>query len=250
MPLSVPRKRSVAAGADAVQIHAAQGYLINEFLSPFFNRRKDSWGGSDENKFRFIKEIISRIKKIMPDTMPILVKLNANDYLAQKGITPALAPTYARLLVELGVDGIEISCGTYCSFHTVRGDVPAAEIAAGLPAWMRPVAKLKMRFQAPATMFQETYNLDAAKIIKPVIGTTPLILVGGIRKLSQMEEIVNQGHADLISMSRPLIREPMLVKRFREGKTSEASCISCNKCFAAVFNAIPVKCYQKGIPNL
>jgi len=243
-------RRAVKAGADAVQLHAAHGYLINEFLSPFFNRRKDAWGGSNENRFRFIKEIILRLKKTIPDAMPILVKLNANDHLAQKGITPALASAYARWLVDLGVDAIETSCGTYYSFHTIRGEVPAAEIAAGLPAWMRPVAKLKMKFQAPATRFQEAYNLDAAKMIKPVMGKASLILVGGIRKLAQMEEIVQQGYADLISMSRPLIRDPMLVKRFREGKTAEASCISCNKCFAATFSAIPVRCYQKGIPNL
>lgn len=242
-------KRAVAAGADAVELHAAHGYLINEFLSPFFNRRKDDWSGSDEKRFRFMKKIVSGVKQILPDEMPLLVKLNTNDYTPRKGITPELASTYAKWLIDLGMDAVEISCGTYYTFHTIRGDVPAAEIAASLPVWMRPVAKIKMKLQAPATRFAETYNLEAAKIVKPKMGGVPLILVGGARKLSQMEEIVRTGHADLIAMSRPFIREPFLVKNFKEGKTSEASCISCNKCFAAMFNNLPVRCYQKGIPK-
>ncbi|MBW2540218.1 MAG: NADH:flavin oxidoreductase, partial [Deltaproteobacteria bacterium] len=72
--------RAVEAGADAVQFHAAHGYLISEFLSPFFNKRKDKWGGSDENRFRFIEEIIKRVKKKLPDDKPVLVKMNAADY--------------------------------------------------------------------------------------------------------------------------------------------------------------------------
>jgi 2,4-dienoyl-CoA reductase-like NADH-dependent reductase (Old Yellow Enzyme family) len=237
--------RAVAAEADAVQLHSAHGYLLNEFLSPFFNRRRDAWGGSDENRFRFISQIASRIKTILPEGMPLLVKINVNDYISNKGITPALASKYIRWLVDLGVDAVEISCGTYYSFHTIRGDVPVEEITEGLPAWMRPVGKIKMKFQARAARFCEAYNLDAAKIIKPVMGKTPLILVGGMRRLAQMEEVIKEGHADLISMSRPLIREPFLVKRFKEDRATQASCISCNKCFAAIFNGRPVRCYQK-----
>ncbi len=241
--------RAVEAGSDAVQIHAAHGYLICEFLSPFFNKRKDKWGGSDENRFRFIKEIIKRMKGRLPDDIPVLVKMNTNDYTPFKGITPDLAAVYAKWMTELGVDAVEISCGTYYTLHTIRGDIPVPEMAAGLPMWMRPVAKVKLNFQKKGNTFSDAYNLDAAKKIKPKMGDTPLILVGGMRKLSQMEKIVENGEADLISMSRPFIREPFLVKRFQEGKSTEASCINCNKCFAAMFNSIPIKCYEKGLPG-
>jgi NADPH2 dehydrogenase len=88
----------VEAGADGIQLHAAHGYLINEFLSPYFNIRADSWGGSDENRFRFLKVIFQEIKKIVPDGYPVLVKLSSNDYTPKEGVTPTLAVRYARWL--------------------------------------------------------------------------------------------------------------------------------------------------------
>ena len=95
---------------------------------------------------------------------------------------------------------------------------------------------------------QEGYNLEAAKIVKPVVGRVSLFLVGGLRRVSQMEGILEKGHADCVSMSRPFIREPFLVKRIKEGKTDAASCVSCNRCLAAAANDMPVRCYSKGFP--
>ena len=101
----------------------------------------------------------------------------------------------------------------------------------------------------PLCAFEEAYNLQAAKIIKPVMGKIPLLLVGGLRRLSHIEELIEKNYTDFISMSRPFNKEPFLVKSFKEGKVEEASCISCNKCFAAIFNNIPLNCYVKGIPS-
>jgi 2,4-dienoyl-CoA reductase-like NADH-dependent reductase (Old Yellow Enzyme family) len=242
-------RRAAEAGADAVQFHSAHGFLINEFLSPFFNDRQDEWGGSDERRFRFLKEIILESKKSLPNDIPILVKISTNDFTPKKGITPELAKKYVEWLVDLKIDGVELSCGTYYTFHIVRGEIPIKELAYGLPRWMRPVAKLQFKKMAPICEFEEAYNLQAAKIIKPVMGEIPLLLVGGLRRLSHIEELIENNYADFISMSRPFNREPFLVKRFKEGKSEEASCISCNKCFAAVFNNIPLNCYVKGIPS-
>ena len=242
--------RSVEAGADAVQIHAAYGYLNSEFLSPFFNKRKDQWGGSNENRFRFIREIITRIKSRLPDDKPLLVKMNTFDYTPMKGMTPELAGLYAKWMVELGVEAVEVSSGSYYTFHTIRGDIPVAELTAAIPPWRRPLAKIVFGLLKKGNAFKDAYNLEASRTVKPQMGETPLILVGGMRKLSQMEEVVANGDADFISMSRPFIREPFLVKKFREGKTEEASCISCNRCFAAMFNSMPVRCYKNGIPGL
>ena len=242
-------KRAGQAGADAIQLHAAHGFLINEFLSPFFNDRSDSWGGSAAGRFRFLRETVTTVQAALPDHMPVLVKLNANDFTPRKGITPDLAATYAGWLVELGVAAVEISCGTYYGFQTIRGDIPAAALVRALPVWMRPIARLKMKTQVAANRFKEAYNLEAALTVKPVLKGTPLMLVGGLRRLSHMEDIISRGYADMISMSRPFIREPSLVRRFSDGKATEASCISCNQCFAAMFNCLPVRCYQKGLPE-
>ena len=97
--------------------------------------------------------------------------------------------------------------------------------------------------------FIEPYNLDAAKVIKPGIGDLPLILVGGIRKMDQMEDILNNNYADLISMSRPFIREPYFIRSLKEGKKTSSDCQSCNRCIAAIFNDIPVGCYAQGLPK-
>ena len=243
--------RCVRAGADGVQIHAAHSYLISQFLSPFFNHRTDQWGGSDENRFRFLKEIIQEVRKVLPEGMPVLVKMNVNDFTPEEGITPPLAATYAGWLAEMEIDGLEISCGSsfYAFMNMCRGDVPVKEISNSISLWVRPFASLAMKKMVGKYDLEEGYNLEAAKVIKPILGKVPLILVGGLRKVAHMEEILEKQYADCISMSRPFIREPLLVKNIREGKTTEAACVSCNRCFAAVPNIIPVLCYNKGFPS-
>ena len=242
-------KRAVEAGADGIQIHAAHGYLINEFLSPFFNRREDGWGGSDSNRFRFLKEVIQGVRKGVSGDMPLLVKLNTNDYTPKEGITPSLAATYSKALIDLGIDALELSCGTslFSFINMCRGDVPVREMASGLSFWKRPVAKIALGKMAGKYDFIEGYNLEAAKMIKPLMGRTPLLLVGGFRGVGYMEETLEKAYADCISLCRPFIREPLLVQRIKEGKTQAASCVSCNKCLAAVANDLPVRCYAKGV---
>jgi 2,4-dienoyl-CoA reductase-like NADH-dependent reductase (Old Yellow Enzyme family) len=96
---------------------------------------------------------------------------------------------------------------------------------------------------------EEGYNLEAARTLRPATGDVPLLVVGGLRKASHMERILEEGHADFVSMSRPLIREPYLVKQLKEGKTDIAACQSCNKCAVALVSDMPVRCYCKGFPQ-
>jgi 2,4-dienoyl-CoA reductase-like NADH-dependent reductase (Old Yellow Enzyme family) len=239
-------KRAQRAGFDALQLHCAHGYLLNEFLSPFFNRRKDRWGGSARNNFRIVKGIIEGIRAEIGSGMPLLVKLNTRDFTPRPGIEPDLAARYAGWLVELDMTALEISSGTYYSFHTVRGDVPIDGMAQALSWWMRPIAKMIFKKQIEPCRFKSLYHMPAAEVIKPVLDDIPLILVGGVRRLSEMEDVLAGSKADFLSMSRPLIREPFLPKHLRTGKTDEAACISCNKCFAAVYNGLPLRCYVSG----
>ena len=242
-------RRAVAAGADGVQLHAAHGYLINEFLSPFFNGRDDQWGGSDENRFRLLKEIVLEVKKVLPEGMPLLVKLNTRDYTPKEGITPDLAAIYAQWLTGLGIHGLELSSGTtlYSWLNMCRGDVPVDELAEMYPWWMKPLAKQTLKGMVGKFDLEEGYNVPAAQQIKPATDGVRVMVVGGLRRVSHMEQVLDDGHADFISMCRPFIREPALVRRIREGKTEAASCESCNKCFAAIANNKPVKCFNKEI---
>lgn len=221
-------RRASEAGADGVQIHAAHGYLVNQFISPFFNRREDEWGGNDEKRFEFLKQVLMAVKKNVPAELPVIIKLNTHDFTPQTGIQPDLAALYAKWLVGLGIDGIEISSGTlsYSPLATSR------------------IGEAKGDFA-----FTDAYHLEAAEKIKPVIGNIPLMLVGGMRKMEQMESILKDGKADMISLCRPFIREPHLAKRFESGKSHTASCISCNNCLLAVRTGLPVNCYVKGLPE-
>jgi len=244
-------RRAVEAGADGIQLHAAHGYLFSEFLSPFFNIRTDSWGGSDENRFRFLKETYQEVKKVVPIGYPVFVKLSSNDYTPKEGTTPTLAARYAGWLAELGIDAVEVSCGTtnYSYMNMSRGDVPTAELVKGLACWEKPLGRLMIGKLEGKFDLEEGYNLEAAKMIKPVLGDIPLILVGGMRTVSHMEEVLDSKHADFISMSRPFIREPFLVNKIKGGEMAKVSCVSCNRCLAAVPNGLPVYCYNKKFPK-
>ena len=241
-------RRGVEVGADGIQLHAAHGYLISEFLSPFFNVRDDSWGGSDENRFRFLKEIYQEVVKVVPNGYPVFVKLSSNDYTPKEGTTPSLAVKYAGWLKELGIDAVEVSCGAtnYSYMNMCRGDVPTAELVKGLAWWEKPVGSLMIRKLEGKYDLEEGYNLEAAKMIKPVLCDIPLILVGGMRTVSHMEKVLENNYADFISMSRPFVREPFLVNKIKEGKMDKVSCVSCNRCLAAVPNELPVYCYNRG----
>lgn len=234
------------AGADAVEIMAGHGYLVNQFLSPFFNHRTDSWGGSPENQFRFLKEIILGIKKNNPH-LPVLVKLNINDYTPDTGITLPLAVQYTQWLAGLEISGLEITSGTdsYSFMNSYRGDVPLVELLGAMPVWQRPLAQMIISKNLVGKYpCNGEYHLDAAAIIKPAIGNIPLILVGGVRSRQRMGEILRLKQADILSMCRPFIREPMLANQIMAGRTGEAACISCNKCliYTVLYNR-PVQCY-------
>ncbi len=243
-------KRAVAAGADAIQLHGAHGYLISEFLSPFFNVRTDRWGGSDENRFRFLKSVYQAVKAQVPEDFPILVKLNGDDHTPKAGVTLTSVRQYTQWLAEMGIDGIEVSCGTthYSYMNMCRGDVPTTELMQSLAWWEKPVGRFMIGKLEGRYDLEEGYNLAFAKAIKPLIGDTPLFLVGGMRSVAHMESVLEEKHADFISMSRPFIREPSLARKLKEGKKNNVACVSCNRCLAAVPNGLPVHCYHKGFP--
>ena len=239
------------AGADAIHIDAAGGYLIDQFLSPFFNHREDEWGGSEENCFRFMKEVYLEVRKNFSKEKPIIVKMQTNDYTIKEGITPSLAAKHAKWLAELGVDAIEIAAGcTHFSTMTMsRGKVPFEELLEYAPDNMKRVYQKVIGSCVGKYLYNEPFNLEDARVVKPQIGNIPLILTGGIRTIQEMEQIITNGDAELIGMCRPFIREPYLVKKFKDGKSNKAECISCNRCLAAAAAPIPVRCYVKHFPT-
>lgn len=203
--------RARDAGFDGVQIHAAHGYLISQFLSGNMNKRADQWGGSLENRAAFLLAVIDAIKQQAGPDFPVWVKLNCDDFVDDpQGLKLEQSLQVAKLLKDR-VSAIELSGGV--SFEKViRKGVPDKEPE----AYFRP------------------YALEFRKTIPDF----PFILVGGIRSLAMMEQLLGQDGFALVSMSRPFIREPDLPKRLR--REQKSACISCNLCLTK--KTEPVKC--------
>ena len=192
-------RRAIEAGFDAVQLHGAHSWLISSFLSPVTNKREDQWGGSPERRSTFLLRIYEGLRKIAGPKYPLLVKLGLMDYHPQgKSIFEGI--TTAQLLETAGIDAIEISEGMEeQQRHHIRLDA------------MKPCYLAECSQARPALRL-------------------PLILVGGLRTLSDMSKVVDDGIADAVSMCRPFIMDPFLVKKFHEKNVHRSGCISCNIC--------------------
>ncbi len=200
-------RRAKEAGFDAVQLHCAHGFLLSNFISPYSNRRKDRWGGSTLKRTQIILDIITRIHEIIGKDFPILVKLNATDGFPKGKKNVLDAPEcveIAKILAANGVCAIEVSGGI---------------VEAGQEMFRTKINKTD----------DEAYYRDYSKMIKEAVDV-PVILVGGIRSRAVMEQMLAEGYADMISLSRPLICEPDLVTKIRNGETELAKCVSCNLC--------------------
>jgi 2,4-dienoyl-CoA reductase-like NADH-dependent reductase (Old Yellow Enzyme family) len=200
--------RAKAAGFDGVQIHAAHGYLLSQFLSPRFNRRTDAYGGDIRHRSRAPVEVIEAVREVLGRDIALLVKMNCRDW-AEGGLELDDAVQAAVLLQEAGADAIEISSGLprFSKFTAVRPGIDSEE--------------------------KEAYHQEEARAFKQRL-KAPLILVGGIRSFAVAERLVNGGVCDFIAMSRPFIREPGLVNRWKSGDRKPAACISDNLCFGPI----------------
>jgi 2,4-dienoyl-CoA reductase-like NADH-dependent reductase (Old Yellow Enzyme family) len=236
-------RRARQAGFDAVQIHAAHGYLISSFLSPLTNRRRDAWGGDPARRFRFLGEVYRAVRQSVGDDFPVLCKLNMDDYLGI-GLRPREAYQAAQKLDAMGLDGLEISGGVNeTALNMSRGESPAAILGRGRSLLARLYFRIATGIQRPRTRFEEAYFLNHAQRLKPAL-SIPLILVGGIRRLEMAEEIIKKGWADFISLARPLIREPGLPKRWLAGDRAPAQCEFCNCCLGEIERGNVLMCYS------
>lgn len=244
-------KRAKRAGFDGIQIHGAHGYLVSEFLSPYFNQRTDEWGGTPEKRFLFIKRVYTAIRDAVGDDYPVAVKLNADDYTPKPGLSIQETTEHVQRLVEIGIDAIEISCGTLCfsMFNQSRGNVPVRAFSRTMPLPFQPFAGLFIKATYPEKQFnfQEAYNLWACSHLKSSMAGVPLILVGGIRDFQGMEEIVKDNKADFISMSRPFIAQPLIVKKWQKGDRTPPICLNCNNCLGGLALEEQLRCNRKRV---
>ncbi|MDX9714671.1 MAG: NADH:flavin oxidoreductase [Dissulfurispiraceae bacterium] len=195
-------RRAMESGFDGIQLHGAHGYLISSFLSPHTNQRDDYWGGDEVRRFHFIEEVYKAIRDETGEQYPLTIKINSSDFI-NGGLEIQESVRIARQLQILGFDAVEVSGGMYeAGKKTVRTAINTTE--------------------------QEAYFRSASAEFKKEL-YIPVILSGGIRSLSVMDDILGSSHADLVALSRPLIREPDLPNQMMAGK-QKADCISCNGC--------------------
>ncbi|MDR1885773.1 MAG: NADH:flavin oxidoreductase [Synergistaceae bacterium] len=193
-----------SAGADGVQIHGAHGYLISQFLSPYFNKREDEYGGSLENRSRFLFETYEEIRARVGSEYPIWIKINSDD-LTPGGLTLDECSQICGKLDSLGIDAIELSGG----IMTDKDTSPS-----------RPVKTEED---------EGSFAASALRISSEI--RTPVISVGGYRTPDVIERKLNEGNIAAVSLCRPLICEPDLLNRWRSGDRTKSRCVSCNKCF-------------------
>ncbi len=215
--------RAKAWGFDAVQLHGAHGFLINQFLSPLTNRRNDEYGGSMENRVRFLLEVYREVRKTVGADYPVLIKLNAADFI-EGGLEIEDSIYAARRLTEAGIDAIEVSAGTPSS----GGKSP-----------------VRTKITKPE---REAYNLEMARRIKRVLDC-PVVVVGGFRSYEVVEKTIQDDGMDYIALARPLIWEPGLAKRWLQGDRRPARCISCNSCFTGGLEEGGIYCATKKKEN-
>ena len=211
--------RAKQYGFDGVQIHGAHGYLINQFLSPLTNHRQDQYGGSIENRCRFLMEVYDEIRQMVGKDFTVFIKLNAADYLEQ-GLELEDALFAAKMLSQKGIDAIEVSAGTGAS---------------------KKKSPIRIKIDQPE---KEAYNLEVSLAVKNVV-SCPVISVGGFRSYEVSKQTLEKQGLDFISFSRPLIREPGLPLRWQQGDLEPAACISCNACFKPAYFKGGIYCVAK-----
>ncbi len=198
--------RSKKARFDAIQLHGAHAYGINQFLSGASNRRTDKYGGTIAKRYLFLAEIMESVRGAVGKDYPIFIKLSGNDYF-EHGLTTEESLYVARRLVEDGIDCIEVSGGSRASSDDM---VPS-----------RPNIR---------TEKDEAYLGHLAAQFKQAVAV-PIVTVGGIRSPKVISRILSEGIADYVAMCRPFIREPHLINRWKSGDLKKSKCISCNGCF-------------------
>jgi 2,4-dienoyl-CoA reductase-like NADH-dependent reductase (Old Yellow Enzyme family) len=207
--------RAKKAGFDGVQIHSAHGGLFSKFLTPYYNNRNDQYGGSIDNRARIIFEAYQTIRDKVGSDYPIAIKINSEDCM-DNGMSFDDCKYVCKELEKLGIDAIEISGGS--------------ELSGPNEGFARKISKN----EGP---YFKTYAEEIAKYIN-----VPIILVGGNRDFEVMTNILNETSIEYFSLSRPLLRESDLIKRWQEKDLKPAKCVSCNKCLEAIGSGNEVSC--------
>ena len=231
------------AGFDAVEIHAGHGYLISQFLSPSTNHRKDEFGGSLQNRMRFMDMVMEEVIKAAGSDMAVLVKMNMRDGF-RGGMEMDETMQVAKRLEQSGAHGLVLSGGfvSKAPMYVMRGEMPIRSMTHYMTCWwLKYGVRMAGKWMIPAVPFKEAYFLEDALKFRAEL-KMPLIYVGGLVSRSKIDEVLDDGF-DAVQMARALLNEPGFVNRMRDEENARCNCRHSNYCIARMYS-IEMACHQ------
>ena len=234
------------AGFDCVEIHAGHGYLISQFLSPYTNHRHDEFGGSLENRMRFMRMVISEVMKAAGDDLGVIVKMNMHDGF-KKGMQRAECLEVAKELERLGVHAIVLSAGfvSKAPMEVMRGAMPLKTLAHYMDMkkfwWLKAALLTIGRLLIPTVPYKEGYFLEDAKQFRQEL-KLPLIYVGGLISKDKMEEVLAAGFQGL-QVARALVHDTDFVNKLHSGEITCSGCKHSNYCIGRMYT-LEMRCHH------
>lgn len=231
------------AGFDAVEVHAGHGYLISQFLSPYTNHRKDEYGGSLENRMRFMDMVMEEVMKAAGSDMAVLVKMNMRDGF-RGGMELDETMQVARRLEQSGAHALVLSGGfvSKAPMYVMRGEMPIRSMTHYMTCWwLKYGVRMVGKWMIPSVPFKEAYFLEDALKFRAAL-KIPLVYVGGLVSRDKIDEVLDDGF-EAVQMARALLNEPGFVNRMRAEENARCNCRHSNYCIARMYS-IEMACHQ------
>ncbi len=235
------------AGFDCVEVHAGHGYLISQFLSPFTNHRRDEFGGSLDNRMRFMRMCLEEVMKQASSDMGVLVKTNTRDGF-KGGLEIDDCITVAREIERAGVHAIVLSGGfvSKAPMYVMRGRMPIYSMTYYMKQlWLKYGVRMVGKYMIPSVPFKELFFLDDARRFREEL-KLPLVYVGGVVSREGADKVLDEENFDFIQMGRALLNEPDFVNRMRADECHRCGCDHVNYCIARMYSREMACCKNCG----
>lgn len=233
------------AGFDSVEIHCGHGYLIDQFLNTYFNHRKDEYGGSLENRMRFMTMCIEEVMKAAKDDMAVIVKMNMRDGLKHPGTTLDESLQIAKRLQELGVHAIVLSGGLVSAtpMYVMRGEMPIKTMTHYMDKWwLKYGVRACGKMMVPTVPYEEAFFLEDALKFRQALPDMKFIYVGGLVAGDKINEVLSHGF-EAVQMARSLLNEPDFVNRLKNDPHHRCGCGHSNYCIGRMYT-LDMACHK------
>lgn len=232
------------AGFDAVELHMGHGYLLNQFISPLSNTRRDEYGGNAENRARFPARVLKAVKDAVGQELAVLAKINVADGV-RRGATVEDAIVTGKALQEAGADMLVLSGGRNIEsgWFMFGSNMNLDEMSKVLKNQKLTLTMIKLSQKGvPQVKFRPMYFLDYSRRIRSALDV-PLAYLGGARSMNDVELAMSEGF-EAVTMARPLIHDPELVRKFQQGLISTSGCTNCNGCVPYIYHPGGTRCIE------